>query len=194
MINVPNGDLKEFNFWKYNPNYILIFEDYYNNDKSKNKEHSSRIMWGLYLVLHPKSDFYNLPDKRELIKNKFIKINKFDWDTISKEESIFKDSILTQAERSLYEWNEFMNKRDRYLKGMEYYFDTYELDSNGNNKFSKTGKPILLKGTADQLDKAYSLTPKMYADYDKIIKSLKEEEYQTGKGNKIKSLSDSNDI
>jgi len=182
MINKPEGDIKKTNFWEYNPNYKLIFEEFYNMDKSKDKNKSSTILWAFYLILHPRSDFYNLPDKRKLVKDKFIKDRSFKWENHSEIESMFRESILTQAERSLYEWNEYMRKRDDYLKKQEYFFDHY----------SKDGKPI--KGTAEQLDKAYSTTPKMYADYEKIQKSLKEEEYKTGKGNKIKSLTDAKEI
>lgn len=182
MINKPEGDIRKSNFWELNPNYTILFEDFYNDDKSKDKSKSSVIMWGLYLVLHPDSDFYNLPDKRGLVKTKFIKDKKFDWDDIDEIEHLFKQTALSQAERSLYEWNEYMRKRDDYLKKQEYYFDYYD----------DSGK--LIKGTAEQLDKAYSVTPKMYADYEKIQKGLKEEEYKTGKGNKIKSLTDAKEI
>ena len=182
MINKPEGDIRKSNFWEMNPNYIILFEDFYDSDKTKTKSKSSTIMWALYLILHPKSDFYNLPDKRKLVKEKFIKDKTFKWEKIDKEEHMFKELSLTQAERSLYEWNEYMRKRDEYLKKQEYYFEHYD----------KEGK--LVRGTAEQLDKAYGVTPKMYADYEKIQKSLQEEEYKTGKGNKIKSLTDAKEI
>jgi hypothetical protein len=182
MINKPEGDIRKINFWDVNPNYKILFDEFFESDKTKDKAKSSTIMWAFYLVLHPNSDFYNLPDKRRLVKDKFVKDKAFKWETYSKQESLFKESSLTQAERSLYEWNEYMRKRDEYLKKQDYFFDY----------FDKTGK--LVKGTAEQLDKAYGVTPKMYADYDKIQKSLKEEDYKTGKGNKIKSLTDAKEI
>lgn len=182
MINKPEGDIRDINFWVLNPNFIMIFDDLYNKDKSKNKIESSRIMWSLYLVMHPSSDFYNLPDKRNLVVDKFLKLPKFKWDDYKKEEELFKDVGLTQAQRSLYDWNELMKQRMDYLKSQTYFFDYID----------KQGK--LVKGTAEQLDRAFSATPKMYADYDKIVKSMQEEEYQTGRGNKIMSLTDAGEI
>jgi hypothetical protein len=182
MINKPEGDIKQYNFWEYNPNYKLIFDDFYSGDKSKGKSKTSFIMWAYYLILYSKSDFYNLPDKRKLIKDKFLKNPSFKWDDYKEVESLFKESILTQAERSLCEWNEYMRKRDDYLKKQEYYFDYYDKKSK------------LVRGTAEQLDRAYSTTPKMYSDYEKIQKSLKEDEYKTSRGNKIKSLTDAKEI
>jgi len=182
MINKPEGDLRKVNFWEYNQDYTVIFEQMYEADKSKDKTKSSRIMWAFYYLLNPKSDFYNLPNKRDLLKDRFIKDKTFKWEAYEAEEELFKHTMLTQAQRSLVSWDDFMKKRDAYLKGQEYYFDYIDKD----------GK--LVKGTAEQLDKAYGVTPKMYADYDKIMKELKEEEYKTGKGNKIKSLTDAKEI
>lgn len=182
MVNKIDGDLRKVNFWELNPTYTIIFDELYNKDKSKDKKTSSKIMWAFYYLLTPKSEFYNLPDKRELLSNKFIQEKGFKWEDYEKDEYLFKQTALTQAQRSLVDWDEFMRKRDNYLKAQEYYFDY----------FDKDGK--LVKGTAEQLDKAYSVTPKMYSDYDKIIKNLKEEEYKTGKGNKIKSLTDAKEI
>ena len=182
MINKPEGDIREVNFWELNPNFKILFDDLYSKDKSKDKVESSKIMWSLYLVLHPSSDFYNLPDKRTLVVEKFLKVNKFKWEDYKKEEDLFKDIGLTQAQRSLFDWNELMKGRMDYLKSQKYYFDY--VDDKG--KF--------IKGTAEQLDRAFSATPKMYADYDKIVKSMQEEEYQLGKGNKILSLTDAGEI
>ena len=182
MINKPEGDIRDVNFWELNPNYKILFDKLYDTDKSKAKIESSRIMWALYLILHPSSEFYNLPDKRNLTKDKFLKNPKFKWEDYKSDEDLFKDVGLTQAQRSLFDWNELMKQRMDYLKSQTYFFDYID----------KQGK--LVKGTAEQLDRAFSATPKMYADYDKIVTSMKEEEYQMGKGKKILSLTDAGEI
>lgn len=192
MIKIPELFKGTENFWKINSEYVIVFEDFYNKDKSKDKEKSSKIMWALYFKLHPDSVFYNLPDKDNVIIERFLKEPKFKWKQYEDIEIEFKNTILTQAERSLYEWDEFMKKRDKYLKNTEYYFDQYKIDENGDNIFSKTGNPVLVKGTAEQLDKALTTTPKIFMDYGKIRKELQEEKLKRGKGNKPLSASDAN--
>jgi hypothetical protein len=149
-------------------------------------------MWALYYKVHPDSPFYNLPDKDNVIITKFLKEPKFKWKDYEDVEIEFKNTILTQAERSLYEWDEFMKKRDKYLKNTEYYFDQYKVDENGDNIFSKTGNPVLVKGTNDALDKAMTTSPRLFMDYGKIRKELQEEKLKRGKGNKPLSASDAN--
>lgn len=182
MVNKPEGDIRKANFWELNPNFAIILDTIYNEDKTKGKVKSSEIMWAYYLVYHPKSDFYNLPDKKNLVANKFLKNSKFKWEDYKEAETAFRNIALTTAERSLVLWDELMEQRMDYLKSQKYYFDYYDKD----------GK--LVKGTAEQLDKAFGATPKMYADYEKIQKSLKEEDYKTSRGNKIKSLTDAKEI
>lgn len=154
---------------------------------------SSNVMWAIALCYHPESDLYYLNDKEERVFD-MVKEKNFTLDDYQDHISVFKDMCLTQAQKSLTAWEEQMRKRDKYLKSQEYYFDQYLTDDNGDNVVSKTGKFIVIKGTADQLDKAYSTTPKMYSDYDKIKKELEREEQVKGKGGKNVSLSDSGDI
>jgi hypothetical protein len=87
-----------------------------------------------------------------------------------------------------------MQKRSKKLKSMDYYFDEYLTDENGDNVLSKTGQPVIVKGTAKQLDDAYKITPSMYAEYDKIQKLLAEEELKRGRNAKPKSPSETGEI
>jgi len=196
MINVPDPWRNDasISFWELNPEYKLIFEDFYKKDRSKGKLYSSTVMWAMYLKLHPESSLYNMSEKEEFIKVKFVKDDKFDWDKYEIIEFLFKDSILTQAEKSLYDWNELMRKRDKYLKNKDYYFDEYKTDENGDNITTKTGAFVVLKGTAEQLDKAQAITIKYFNEYSKILKELSEEKLKKGKGNKPLSSSDANRI
>ena len=137
---------------------------------------------------------YNLPNKWELASRDIIKDKDFNWDKVEDIVELFKQSCMSQAERSLLAWEELMKKRDKYLKSKEYYFDEYLLDDNGDNVVSKTGRFITVKGTADQLDSAFSTTPKMYSDFYKIKKEIEEDEIKRGKGNKPVSLTDANEL
>lgn len=185
---------EENNFWDFNPQYKVIFKDLYSNDKSKGKEKTSRIMWGILLLIHPQSDFYNLPDKEELIKRDIVAIKGFKWETHIDIIDKVRDISLSQAEKSLDDWNQYMKKRDNYLKNTRYYFDEYALDENEDNRLSKTGNFITIKGTAEQLDKAWLASKAMWADYKKIQDDLKKEDQRKGKGNKEVSLSDKGEI
>ena len=196
MIQVPNPWRNDasISFWELNPEYILIFEDFHKKDRSKSKLFSSTVMWAMYLKLHPESSFYNMSNKEEFIKTKFVKDDKFDWTKYVDIELLFRDTILSQAEKSLFEWNELMHKRDKYLKSKDYYFDEYATDENGDNIITKTGNLVTIKGTAEQLDKAQQVTIKYFNEYTKILKELNEEKLKRGKGNKPLSSSDANRI
>lgn len=170
------------NFWEYNPQYKIIFRDFYNEDKSKNKEKSSTIMWAIFMLIHPKSDFYNLPDKDVILVRDFIKDPKFKWDKYSHIVDKIETTILTQAERSLISWDTTLKKRDEFIHQQEFTLDSYNEEGR------------LTKGTADQLDKMLANTNKLYQEYFKILKELKEEDDKRGRGNRIKSLSDSGEI
>lgn len=151
------------------------FADFMSKDKSKDKSGSSKVMWAIALAELHDSDWYNLPDKYNKLQSDFLKKKDHNWLDYEALIAQFKATQLTQAERSLSAWNEMMAKRDKYLKAQDYYFDQYAVDDNGDNIVSKTGRNIEVKGTAEQLDKAYGTTPKMYADYEKIKKSLEQE-------------------
>ena len=183
-------------FWEVLPEFrvLEIFDKLYKQDTSKKHEHSSNIMWALAFCLRKESPMYNLPNKWELSAKDIVLEDKMNWDKYEDEILAFKQSFMTQAERSLLAWEELMFKRDKYLKAQEYYFDQYMVNENGDNILSKTGQFITVKGTAEQLDKAFSTTPKMYSDYYKIKKEIDDDEVKRGRGNKIKSMSDSNEI
>ena len=184
------------NFWDIVPEFraIGIFDVLYTKDKSTKKEYSSGIMWAIAFCLRKESPMYNLPDKWKLAAKDIACDERINWDKYDEIIYAFKESHMTQAERSLLAWEELMFKRDKYLKEQENYFDKYMTDEGGDNVKSRTGQFIVIKGTADQLDRAFSTTPRMYNDYYKIKKEIEDDEIKRGRGNKIKSMSDSNEI
>jgi hypothetical protein len=184
------------NFWEVLPEFRIleVFDEFYREDKSKKHEVSSGIMWAIAFCLRKESPMYNLPNRWELAAKDIAGDGSIVWDKYDKIIMAFRESYMTQAERSLLAWEELMGKRDKYLKGQEYYFDQYMVDENGDNVRSKTGQLITVKGTADQLDRAFSTTPKMYSDFYKIKKEIEDDEIKRGRGNKVKSMSDSNEI
>lgn len=185
------------NFWKVCPEFRImeVFESFHNSDKSKDKTFSSSILWAISFCLRRESLMYNLPDKWELAAKDIVKNKTLNWDDYDHIIDAFKATQMSQAERSLLAWEELMAKRDKYLKNQEYYFDEYLRDENDDNVVSRTGQFITVKGTADQLDKAFSATPKMFNDFLKIKIQIDEEDIvKKGRGNKNLSISETGEI
>ncbi len=168
----------ENNFWDEYPELKIPdkFNELFSEDKSKDKNKSSRIMWALHLHSHPESKLYNLPEKEEVIARDFIKEKDFKWETYEDHLELYKNVVLTPAERALQNWDEIMALRDKGVK--EFYVEAIE----------ERDTDTILK-----LDKALVQTPKMFDDYKRIKQSYEEEKTRK-KGTKIKSLSDSDEI
>lgn len=168
----------ENSFWDEFPELKIpsTFNELYTKDKSKDKNKSSRIMWAIHLHSHPESKLYNLPDKEEVIARDFIKEKNFKWETYSDHLELYRNVVLTPAERALQNWDEIMSLRDKGVK--EFYIEAIEAKD----------ADIVLK-----LDKALAATPKMFDDYKRIKESYEEEKTRK-KGTKIASLSDADEI
>lgn len=171
-------ELTDRNFWKEHPELIFApgVEDIYKKDKSKNKTRSSQIMWAIHLCESLESKYYNMPNKYELIASKFLKDEKFDWEKHNDAIELYRETALSDAERSLTIWNETMKLRSRSIKEM--YVTAFE-EKNIDE---------LVK-----IDKMLSTTPKMFDDYQKIKADFEADKIKrTGKS--ITSMSDSNEI
>lgn len=168
----------DHNYWEVNSEILILqeFTNFYSQDKSKNKEESSRILWAIHYAFHPESKFFNYPNKLEVLAKDFIKDPKFKWQKISNLTESFKNLVLSDVERALVNWNEIMIMRDNSLK------ELYKL------AIEQSDTDELVK-----LDKMLSNTPKMFEDYKKIKKDY-EEEKTTKKGKTINSLSDSGEL
>lgn len=166
------------NFWKDNADLLLVdeFNELYQKDKSKNKEESSKTMKAIYYVTHPDSIYFYSPNKHEIISKSFLKHDKFDWESISNLVILFKEFVLTDAQRGLINWGEIMVMRDKALKKL------YQEALNVSVSEVDTKK---LK----ELDAMLTATPKMFDDYKKVKKEY-DEEVVKKKTKKHKSLSD----
>lgn len=170
--------IHENNFWTENLEISMIkeFDDLYSADTSKNKEKSSKIMWAIYFAYNPNSKLYNLPDKLKVIARDHLKDPKFKWSSVAKQVEVYKELVLTDAERALLKWNEIMIMRDQTIK------DLYK------SAIADRDVDTLVK-----IDKMMTTTPKMFEDYKKVKKDF-EEEKTTKKGKKINSLSEEDEI
>lgn len=166
------------NFWILNPELLIIkeFEDLRNKDISKDKSDSSKIMWAIYYITNPDSIFVNVGDKLNIVAKNFLKNEKFNWSSIKKEIALYREIVLSDAERALINWGEIMTMRDNSLK-----------------ELYKTALGLSDVKSLQELDKMLTNTPKMFADYKKIREDFEGDKLKK-KGAKTVSLNKNKDF
>jgi len=195
------GLLKSFNtnenFWEMNPQFRVIqpFKGLHNSDKSRGKGKSSKIMWFVAQVADDSKEniFKNVlyEERIQLLSLDFMEEADFFDNNKELLEALidqYENFHTTPALRALREMNEKLMERAKFIKNTEYTMDSYDMDD-------RTGKPILVKGTAKDLDAMMKNTKGIYDQYHQILKSLaEEEEDQQVKGGQNLSLSDTGAI
>lgn len=195
------GLLKSFNtdenFWIMNPQFknVQPFKGLHNSDKSRLKGTSSKMMWFVAQISDNSKEntFRNIQyDERiYLLAKDYMEDEDYydkNKDTLDKLIETYKFIHTTAAQEALDQWNEKMRERARFIKLTPYSMDSYDMDP-------RTGKPVLVKGTAKDLDSMMKNTKGIYDQYHIILKSLSEEENSTQvKGGQQLSLSDTGDI
>lgn len=170
------------NYWLMNPimKTIKVFREFFEQDKSKNKDKSSKIMWAIALYKDPNdyNPWRNTSDidKKILIAEDYLLDKKFNWEDHFIESLIdaYENFCLTIGEKELVRYELKLSDRGNFLHKTHYSLDEYD---------EETGK--VNKGTADQLDKMMVNTVKIYEQYD-LIKGMltKEQSGQTRGGSK----------
>lgn len=175
--------LYENNFWDMHPELKIIeeFNKVYTADKSKQKSNSSRTMWAIDFAYNPESRFFNLPNKLDIISKDFLKDPKFKWESLDKVIDIYKNIVLSDAERALVSWNEIMGMRDKSLKKL--YKEALNVQHIG-----EVDTKIL-----KEIDTMLANTAKLFDDYKKIKKDYEEDKIKK-KGKSIVSLTESGEI
>jgi hypothetical protein len=163
------------NFWVSNVQFKVAqpFKSLYDSDKSKNKEASSKIMWGLAFMCDFGSKYRQLSvnERKELIARDIFKNPNFNWDD-------YKDYIRgweifkTSAERQMMQWERFINEKTEFLETLKY-------DKENSGLIEK-----LLLSNSD-----------LYEEYEDIMARLsQEEDGGTMKGGSMESASERGDI
>lgn len=138
----------------------LIFLEEFNNNTPY------QVIQAIYLLYHPKSEFYPLPlkDKLTLVERDFT---KFPLDLVALLPTIekFKKFILTKAQRSLLNWEEKLEERDIFMASIPYDASTFEM-----------------------LDKMMVQTSKMWDQYASILKAFSQESESQVRGDVEESL------
>jgi len=126
----------EHNIWKLYPQYKLIFNDLYDSDKTKEKEDSSSILWGIVLLEHPDSDFqfYSYEDRKIAISKALPKV---DWD--QEIIDLVLKTFFDPEARSLALWNRKIEERDSFMLNEPYTIENAE-DMDKLMKNTKTIK------------------------------------------------------
>ena len=155
-MQILNNFDTEANFWKINPQ--LVFPKEFSNlrgkDKSRDKKISSKIMWGITLLLDPDSKFSNIPfnDRKKMIARDYLQEKNFKWEGYKEAIGLYEKLILSPAKRQVNIWNKKMDEKTEYLESL-----TYEEDS-------------------ETIEKLLTTNAKLYAELDRITKQLEKEE------------------
>jgi hypothetical protein len=155
----------------------LVIEEFgklHKEDKSKDKNSSSQIMWAIALLLDPKSKFKGLAikERKQIIATGYLKQPKFNWDTYKQLQDLYLVNNLSAAQRQLNKWNEFMDQKTEFLNTL-----TYTADS------------------ADMIEKLLLSNSKLYGELQRLEDMLvKDGEEGTVKGGTLESLSEKGEI
>lgn len=165
----------------------------YEEDKSKNKIESSKLMWCIVLIWDFNSKFYNLPEKGDDSKIDLIFGDYYGDPEYYTKNKDFIDDIKnhylklqeTPARRSLRSIEEKLEEREVFLNNTKYDLGIV------NEKGQWVGN------TASILDTMFSNTKKIYDLYDQALKLVAAESIEDDdqvKGGGTLSLSDKGEI
>lgn len=178
------------NFWETHPTLTVAnpFKDIYNTDKSRKKSESSLLMWFVAFCYDLESKYEVLPldEKHEIVGEDYCGSKSYykdNHETIDRAKLFYCKLQDSAAKRSLRRWKDKLDERDEFIAKTKFTIDHY----------NEEGK--LIKGTAEQLDKMLTGTAKLWADYERILKTMSEEDSTTeGRGGATPSASDEGDI
>lgn len=162
----------EENFWTLNNELKLIpvFKDLYEKDKSKDKNESSKLMWGFHLVYDYESKFHDLTlkEREQVVSKEYFKDPKFKFSKYSVEIEEFQRLFISAAKRYMIDWENMMDERKEFMATKEWSDETWEM-----------------------LDKMHIASPKLYSEMKRIQEML-EKDVQDGevKGDRTESASE----
>lgn len=96
----------EKDFFEQNPE-VQYIEDFRKLiDEEGSRERASRVMWAMYLVYDPNSDWYNMstPEKKELARDNYLKDKEFDFDEYRWLRKAYESQLLHITEKHFNVW------------------------------------------------------------------------------------------
>lgn len=180
----------EVSFWEVFPymKEVSLFKKLYKEDRSKDKNKSSKVMWYLALTKDIDSEFYSMEDRHETL------IDMLELDVVKylegQEEldillNYFEDFIDTPLSADVRAMEQKLKERKAFIQTTTYTLDEMVYPKEGE------GKPYLKKGTAAQLDKMMVDTKSIHEEIRKLRAALKDEQSEKGKGGKESSFLES---
>lgn len=173
------------NFWIANPNFksVDIFKKYYDKDKSKDKDYSSRVMWAIAMLvdLNVQNVWRNKPEqeKAPILKKDVIQDDKFEWSDV---ENLKQEYISRCTSIPMQELRNFLNKihdRQKFIDDTNFTLDSYD----------EKGK--IIKGTAAQLDAMMVNTTKIWSQYSELLSNFSEDQEEGNiRGGRTESASE----
>jgi hypothetical protein len=188
-------------FWEIFPHIMETppFKDVYKADRSKNKNHTSKLMWFIALVTDIDSEYYSMLENEQ--KEILYDVLDLDISTIIKENDLmklrisfenFSDTVLSADVRAL---ERKLLERKRFIQDTQYTLDELitpmkvKIDPITDEEIEiPAGKPYLKKGTAAQLDKMMTDTKKIHEEVRNLREALKNAQAEKGKGGREESF------
>jgi len=141
------------------------YSELYKADKSKNKEQSSKDIWVIVLLTDPSPEniFYRMKveERVEMLKETYNKKFNLDDKLTKLCYDSFPNDNLDSVEKAFKDEIDSLVKRSIFLSAAEYTFDDVERDAKGAPIFI-AGKPMVKKGTANDIDKMRANTQKIF--------------------------------
>lgn len=178
MVDLLNRFDIEGDFWEINTSFVAVkvFKEYRKKDPSRGKAQSSRMMWAICLLEHPRSKFANTSyeDRLELVNGDYLPNNET-LDPEGKHEALIKSFnkyAITRTQRIAKQWGDKLDERFDYMDTLNY-----------------------ADGAGEILDKMLASTDKMWKQYQTCLKDLEDENSRSQiQGGAIESLSEQNMI
>lgn len=182
FVDIDKNFDPKVNFWKKNPQIAFLdpFNKLYKSDDGGS--HSSSLMWACFFFCDPDEEINRLFRIDE--ENRIIAIENYypdlDWDDPLFQEVLeaYPFECLTSIERALKEEKDSLRARAKLLRETPYTIDEPMRNDMGEIIPDKSGRPIIIKGTATQLDNMRGKTQKIYealeTTLDKFLRSKEE--------------------
>lgn len=177
----------DVSFWECFPYMkdVPFFKKLYKEDRSKDKNKSSKVMWYLTLYLDLDSDFYSLDVKEKypvICDTLGLDVKEYlgSQEELSLLEHRFEDFIDTVITADIRSLENKLRERKDFIQKTPYSLDEMV--------YPDEGKPYLKKGTAAQLDKMMVETKNIHEEIRKLREAARNEQSEQGKGGRESSF------
>ena len=169
------GDVSFWECFSYMKD-VPFFKKLYKEDRSKDKNKSSKVMWYLTLYLDLDSDFYSLDVKEKypvICDTLGLDVKEYlgSQEELSLLEHRFEDFIDTVITADVRSLENKLRERKDFIQETPYSLDAMVYPSEG-----ESFKPYLKKGTADQLDKMMVETKNIHEEIRKLREASRNEQ------------------